>query len=1210
MRNGNWFAGTAGQIAGFITSPEVFMTFGLAGTGMRGVSWASRIGKGATLGVAGDVLNEAALHDTQNLRTLTQSAINIASASVLTGLVSGAFGKQIARPTTKWVHQELAENFNNHGMRSVGSAEAYDYASERIINQPWITSGMLSPMRPLAASQSAESLHWFSNLWEHGYTLGKTQQGRAQQIAMETVATQETSILLRESNLAVNKGYKEFVGATSRLDLALGVKKNWGQREIFERLVHYAMINKDKAFTPNGMAPLQPNQIAAIETTAQALRSNVFNRTLALAKESGMADPEDFAVKFADSYVPRRWNRNQLISDEIEFKERLAEAYRQDTAEKRLAELQATTEKELEAAQKETAKSQERLVSVSQKYKTVSDEADRAVSAERSAQVRSKAAIDRANKAQTLSKRLVTKANATQKEALKDANGASTKELLDSTRLSLREYKGVVDDIKQQLKQAQDEIRARKQAEGEISGNVAEPEAVIKEGNVARTRAQKGNVKQPEPAIKEGNVVRKSAQETAEAERIADLREALDEARFIVDEQAQALRALESNAADAVAQVAKAEQKVATSLTTMARQIRRVRNAQRKIWRKKQKQMQKRLSRSEEGLALARVARAESLRKTPDEFRPIVDSADDRHILDSVQTTFEKLAYGYDADVYMSPVARRGFGSPWKNRVVPIEDMELLDKGWLLSDMESITRSHINHMVKPSYMKMYAGDADMTEVLESIGKHYDGLIENAEDAVRAETNAAKKQKLEKKLSKLTQEKISNVKMHELMRDRFYGRTSIPKTRAGALVNEYLRALRNVNTSLMMGMVLPTSLGDVSRYNMATIFAPELGAKGGTLLKAFKTVRLSKEEWRKIGIADEVVNVIRSAKILDGTDIIGTHGASVVADTAVHATGAAAKALMRATFLTHWTDYGKLMSAGYMQNDIIQKVVGYDVLKDSTKSALARLGIDEQLAKKIRTEVERGLTLAESERGISRVGSSGMDAKAYATVVEFDNWADQGAANTFKNILYRESERSLVSPRVGDMPMYLGDTELGRSIAQFTSFLFSAVQQVGVPLGKRMRYDMDPKAYRIGAQLILGGMFSTLIRHAGQGRLDELEDWTPMDWVLNGADYSGAVPLQMYAFNGINLLTKGGLAEAVGGTTMSRYVNRPNMSFLLGPTGGTIENLIKVGQIPFSEDGLTETELRQLKRIMLFNNLPFAYLPYQALEEQLVEESMQ
>jgi hypothetical protein len=309
-------------------------------------------------------------------------------------------------------------------------------------------------------------------------------------------------------------------------------------------------------------------------------------------------------------------------------------------------------------------------------------------------------------------------------------------------------------------------------------------------------------------------------------------------------------------------------------------------------------------------------------------------------------------------------------------------------------------------------------------------------------------------------------------------------------------------------------------------------------------------------------------------------------------------------LIKATTLPQWTDFGKLMSASYVQNDLVQKAMGYAKLSAGTKQQLARMGFDEDMANAIRREVQEGLSKGEAERGINRVGMEDMGYKGSATVINYEQIADKNLADRLQQIIFRESERSLVTPRTGDMPRWLGDTEAGRTVGQFTTFLHSAVQQVGVPVGKRLRYDRDPKAVAVVHQMMVGGLVAVYVRMAIQGRLDEMEDWSPMDFALNAADYSGAVPLQMYLFNGINLLTKGGLAEATGASTMTRTTNRPIAS-VAGPTAGTISNLIGVGQIPFSEDGITESEARKIRRAALWNNLMWLAPSATALEQRMI-----
>jgi len=573
--------------------------------------------------------------------------------------------------------------------------------------------------------------------------------------------------------------------------------------------------------------------------------------------------------------------------------------------------------------------------------------------------------------------------------------------------------------------------------------------------------------------------------------------------------------------------------------------------------------------------------------KTLDDFQDIPITHDEEiRMNDSINASYDRIVYSFDQDVFTAGGgARSGIGSAFKEREIPLEDNFLLDKGWLDSNMEAMTMNHINRVVKPSRMKMAVGDVEMEGRLKEINRSYQDDIDALEEI---DPKAARK--LEKR-------KIKELETHRLLRDRWYGRKSIPKTHAGAAVNDVIRGFRNLNTSLMMGMVLPTSAGDATRWNIATLFKPELGEAGPKLVDAMKTLKLNREQWKQLGIAAETATRIRQARIFDGTELVDVYGASPVTDMWAKGTGAISKGLMNATHLAQWTDWGKEMAAAYVQNDMIHSLRNYARLSKKNKTHLARMGFDENDARLLQEEIQRSSSLPEDQRGIYLASMDDPDLKGYATVFNPDNMQNQKLAKKMGTILFRESERSIVSPTVIDMPMWLGDTEAGKAVAQFTSFAFAAVNQIGVPLGKRLnaaRYGaeaVDTKAYGLAAQLVAGGLIAVVTRNAINGRLDEMKEWTPMDYAINAVDYSGAVPLAMMAFNGINMMSQNGLVNAIGATTLSRTADRP-LSGLLGPTAGTIETAIRTTQNLVETDGWTDAEIRMATRLLPWYKLMY------------------
>jgi hypothetical protein len=930
QRSVQGWAGTLGEIVGYAVSPETLGALAVAiPTG--GASVAGRFAMGAGVIGAAEIPHELAMHQSQALRTAQESATNVISASIVGGVIAGAFGRRLANSVSKGIHDDIQNAIENHGMLgdstvSAAQVTGYNAKGDLIENPPWIKSGWLSPARPIATSPSIVSKGVLAQFWENAFTFGKNADGTANTVALETRANQVIGVMTRESNLAVNAGYKRFVGAETRMDMVRGAVRNRGQRSAFERELHYAMASGDKVPAGRG---LNPDQISAIEETAKSLRDNVYNKTVAMARESGLiSDPEEFAVRFAESYVPRRWNKKTL---------RTAEGKEKFTKALRLRYEQDALNWNYEAAQQ-----------------------------------------------------------LAREEAWRTAPEG----------LTAKEYEAIMEEAARRI---------------------------------------------PEESIEPPS------------------REAIN----------------------------------------------------------------------------ARVER-----------------------------TYNKIANSYDMDVYAGP---KGFGlaSPFKGREVPLDDIFLLDNNLLISDMELMTRNHINRMVKPSMMAREAGDHEMVAQKQAIRDDYQDMIDAAEDAGDF-----------KKSAQLSQQLKNEIDMFDVLLDRWYGRSGLPKTREGAIVSDVFRGFRSLNTSLMMGMVLPTSAGDAARWNLATIYAPELGKAGPSMAAAFKSLNLNKAQWAKIGIAHETATRIRQMKLYDGNDVIQNTGAHAVTDVWTNATSTVSGGLMKATHLAEWTDYGKNMAAAYAQNDMLEKLVRWDDLLPKTKKKMARLGFDERMARAVQEEVERSRALSPEEAGI-RIREDG------ATEVNWDNWQGKDAEK-FGTILFRESERAIVTPTVIDMPLFLGDSEIGKTLAQFMSFLMAAHNQIFTPMVRRFAEAETAAEYirssLMLSQLLVGGLAAYNIREALYGRLGE--DRTAMDHALNAVDYSGAVPLLMMGFNGINMMTENRLTNAIGATSMSRTSHRPFSSVWGGPTAGTLENFYKAGQSALGEVKMTDADWRRARRLVPFNNLMY------------------
>ena len=584
-----------------------------------------------------------------------------------------------------------------------------------------------------------------------------------------------------------------------------------------------------------------------------------------------------------------------------------------------------------------------------------------------------------------------------------------------------------------------------------------------------------------------------------------------------------------------------------------------------------------------ERLALADAGKAaedagEEFTQTINDFR-ITDLDTIKKINDQVDKSYNRIAYGYDEDIYM-PIGASG--KAYKAREIPIDDKDLIKGNWLESDLEAMMRSYSNKVLKPARLLKRGYDPELKDAIKAINRAYAAKAEGLDDAAA---------------SVIGKERQRTVEGFETMRDRYYGRTTISSSQHAEAVNDVLRTIRNINVARMMGMVLPISMGDVFRANLTTIYAPELGKAAPGLIDAIKTAKASKALMQAFGVAHETAMMVRTGKILDDSGMEGT-------SLAVTGSAEISRGLMRSTGLMPWTDWGKLLAASYTQNDIAQKMLGYGKLSTRSKRQLADLGIDEKTALSFQDEI------AKNTGGIERLkkNTTGYDATGY--VFDYAKWENKELADGIQKVLFRESERNIVTPAVGEVPRLVQSDEVNKMIFQFQSFLFGAAHSVTVNLGKRVM-DRDPKGFQIMTQLLLGGMVSVGLREALYGNIDKLEDWSGQDWVLNGLDYSSATPLFMMGFNKINVGTGNELTNRLGASTMSRYAHRPFMS-LLGPSVGTAEDTLLSVQaaigVPFGQE-LTPADIRRLRRLIPWNNYAFFAAPVSKAQEA-IEESLE
>jgi len=265
-------------------------------------------------------------------------------------------------------------------------------------------------------------------------------------------------------------------------------------------------------------------------------------------------------------------------------------------------------------------------------------------------------------------------------------------------------------------------------------------------------------------------------------------------------------------------------------------------------------------------------------------------------------------------------------------------------------------------------------------------------------------------------------------------------------------------------------------------------------------------------------------------------------------------------------MSQWNAAAKQIT-GVMSSDNILRSVS----KGTSKTQLAQLGIDDQLAKRI-----------------LKMATKHGDMKADFNLANSGEWVDQEAAAVFESAVLKEVDTLIVTPGIGDKNIIF-DSEVGKSILQFKSFGFVAVNRMmlsGVDI-KQAKY--------INFMLISAalGATSTSIKLLVADKW-EYRPKTPQKWVTEGIDRSGIIGIFAEPIN---------MAAKFAGKETSRYATRSFSESIFGPTVGLVGNIAEVG-LPLVQGlagngDVRKSDLHHIRKLLQYNNLFYAR---QALDE--------
>jgi hypothetical protein len=483
-------------------------------------------------------------------------------------------------------------------------------------------------------------------------------------------------------------------------------------------------------------------------------------------------------------------------------------------------------------------------------------------------------------------------------------------------------------------------------------------------------------------------------------------------------------------------------------------------------------------------------------------------------------------------------VGKRG---PLKERTLNfLQDNEL--EPWLENDASKVLNYYQNTLSTDiAIARAFDGDLTLDDAITKINDEY-------KEAKKGITDEKQLIAIEKERKAVINDINSTLKIMRGM----YARPDNPDStivRGG-------RVARQFNYATKMGMVAFASITDlanpIAKHGLAT-----WGKTLPNLIFNLKGVKLLVKEAKFAGNITDVVMPERMASFSGLSDPFASNTSAFE-----RVLENINKSMSKLNLMPLWNDFQKSFSSIITQYRMINLINNYENLKQKDIQYLAYLGIGRDNYRTILKELK---THAYKEGNL--------------WVANTEKWQNPEAVRLYRNALNIDVDSTIVTVGAGDLPLW-AQTEAGKVVAQFKSFVFGATQQVLV--ANLQRKDLAALSGLISAVGL--GMFSYYLRKQMSGK--EVSN-DPIVWINEGLDRSGYLGILAEYYH---IADKVGLgfATMTGAGELSRYQTRSFASSLLGPTIGTINDLA-IGTSALVSGERTPADAKAIRRMMPLNN---------------------
>lgn len=544
----------------------------------------------------------------------------------------------------------------------------------------------------------------------------------------------------------------------------------------------------------------------------------------------------------------------------------------------------------------------------------------------------------------------------------------------------------------------------------------------------------------------------------------------------------------------------------------------------------------------------------------------------DELIWDQVGQTIDHILGDSDGKL-LNPFLSKlgGMTKPFKARKLIIDQLQA--SPWHITDIQKIAEAHNRAMVPAIKLQEFAkknGFKDINDFLSGMG---DSLRQEFDKAVEGKTGKAA-QKIRAQYDSAIKDMTATVQMLQGV----YGQGFNVLNSQGA---EFLNNMLNWNYTRMLGHMTIASLPDlgllVMRNGLMSTLAHGIG-------ESFSTVKkISKNDIRALGYAVETELATQFKSYVEH------NGLTTNPSPFTKGLNSLTRNFGNLSLMNPWQDMIQNLS-GHMAINKILHVVHKAVDGTATKKELtnmARLGIAQEhfgeIAKFTKDNVYKGTRFA-----------------------DWTNWdikspQESNALKSFQAAVSKSIDEVSIVPNLGDKPLALQQKgfwggDIPRLMFQFKSFMLAATNRI---LYAGIQNKGDINLY-LGIVSMMGlGMLGYTASSFLRGSEPDL---SPKNLLREGLDRSSVLGI---FGEGINIGQK---MFQLG--EVSRYKSRDSIGAALGPTGGSISDVVKlfnkINPLSSAKGEWTTKDAEIVMRLMPLQNLFYLQRINRALAHNIAE----